>query len=329
MQYKSYLLEDNINLLKHNIILFHGENLGLKSDLKKKIIKNLAGYEFLNFYQEEIIKNKDLIFNEVNNLSLFEKNKILLIEQADDKILDIIQNIVENFKDQKIFIFSNLLDKRSKLRNFFEKCDMCGIVHCYPDNELSFKKIIAKRLANFKGLSNLNINLILQTVNLNRVKLNNELDKIVLYFLDRELNTTKLIQILNPQENDDFNNLKDAALLGNKTRTNELLSNTFFESEKNLYYLNSINQRLNKIYEVKQLSIDTSLDDAINKIKPPIFWKDKSNFINQEKKWSIKKIEEILKKTYDLEIKIKSNSSLNKDLLLKKLVLEICVSANS
>ena len=63
MQYKSYLLEDNINLLKHNIILFHGENLGLKSDLKKKIIKNLAGYEFLNFYQEEIIKNKDLIFN--------------------------------------------------------------------------------------------------------------------------------------------------------------------------------------------------------------------------------------------------------------------------
>ena len=151
----------------------------------------------------------------------------------------------------------------------------------------------------------------------------------MLYFLDRELNTTKLIQILNPQENDDFNNLKDAALLGNKTRTNELLSNTFFESEKNLYYLNSINQRLNKIYEVKQLSIDTSLDDAINKIKPPIFWKDKSNFINQEKKWSIKKIEEILKKTYDLEIKIKSNSSLNKDLLLKKLVLEICVSANS
>ena len=329
MQYKSYLLEDNINLLKHNIILFHGENLGLKSDLKKKIIKNLAGYEFLNFYQEEIIKNKDLIFNEVNNLSLFEKNKILLIEQADDKILDIIQNIVENFKDQKIFIFSNLLDKRSKLRNFFEKCDMCGIVPCYPDNELSFKKIIAKRLANFKGLSNLNINLILQTVNLNRVKLNNELDKIVLYFLDRELNTTKLIQILNPQENDDFNNLKDAALLGNKTRTNELLSNTFFESEKNLYYLNSINQRLNKIYEVKQLSIDTSLDDAINKIKPPIFWKDKSNFINQEKKWSIKKIEEVLKKTYDLEIKIKSNSRLNKNLLLKKLVLEICVSANS
>ena len=329
MQYKSYLLEDNINLLKHNIILFHGENLGLKSDLKKKIIKNLAGYEFLNFYQEEIIKNKDLIFNEVNNLSLFEKNKILFIEQADDKILDIVQNILENFKDQKIFIFSNLLDKRSKLRNFFEKSGKCGIVPCYPDNELSFKKIIAKRLANFKGLSNLNINLILQSANLDRVKLNNELDKIVLYFLDRELNTTRLIQILNPQENDDFNNLKDAAILGNKTKTNELLSNTFFESEKNLYYLNSINQRLNKIYEVKQLSIDTSLDDAINKIKPPIFWKDKSNFINQEKKWSIKKIEEVLKKTYDLEIKIKSNTRLNKNLLLKKLVLEICVSANS
>ena len=37
MIYKSYLLEQNINSIKNNIVLFYGENLGLKNELKEKI----------------------------------------------------------------------------------------------------------------------------------------------------------------------------------------------------------------------------------------------------------------------------------------------------
>ena len=35
MIYKSYLLEQNFDLLKTNLTLFYGENLGLQNDFKK------------------------------------------------------------------------------------------------------------------------------------------------------------------------------------------------------------------------------------------------------------------------------------------------------
>ena len=55
---------------------------------------------------------------------------------------------------------------------------------------------------------------------------------------------------LDAKVNDNFSLLKDEALLGNKSKTNKLLSDTIIDSEKNIYYLSSINQRLNKLNEI-------------------------------------------------------------------------------
>lgn len=75
MIYKSYLVEENISLLKENIVLFYGENLGLQNDFKDKIKFANKGAEIIVIEQEVIIKNKDKFFSEILNLSLFEKKK--------------------------------------------------------------------------------------------------------------------------------------------------------------------------------------------------------------------------------------------------------------
>ena len=64
-------------------------------------------------------------------------------------------------------------------------------------------------------------------------------------------------------------------------------------------------------------------------IKPPIFWKDKPIFIVQAKKWNFEKIKKILNQTFNLEIKIKSNSIIQKNILMKKLLIDICELANA
>ena len=62
-------------------------------------------------------------------------------------------------------------------------------------------------------------------------------------------------------------------------------------------------------------------------IKPPIFWKDKP-ILKQAKKWNSNKIKNF-KKTYNLEIEIKSNLIINKNILIKKLLVDICELANA
>tara|TARA_B100001057_G_scaffold499681_1_gene611275 strand:+ start:3847 stop:4833 length:987 start_codon:yes stop_codon:yes gene_type:complete len=328
MIFKSYLVEKNIQILNKNLILFYGENLGIKNQIKKDIRLNETT-EVIIFSQDEILRNKEIFFSELFNISLFEKKKIFFINESNDKILSIINEIEEKIDTQKIYLFSDVLDKKSKLRNYFEKSNQTIAIACYMDNEITLKKIITEKLKNFTGLSPENINIIFENCNLDREKLNNELNKIITFFNNKLLEKEKLELLLNMQTNENFNNLKDEAIVGNKVKTNKLISETFLESDKKILYLNIINQRLTKLLALLQMKKTVSLDEAINNIKPPIFWKDKAIFNLQAKKWNIARIKKTLNKTYDLELKIKSNSLIDHKLLIKKLLVDICSLANA
>ncbi len=325
---KSFTIENDINILKNNHVLFYGENLGLKNQLKKKIRFNKKKIKTLIFSQDEIIKNSDIIFKEVFNTSLFETEKLILINEANDKILPIIQEIENKIKTQKIYLFSDILDKKSKLRNYFEKSKVSTAVPCYADNEMTIKKIILNELKDFKNITSQNINTIIQSCNLNRDKLYNELDKIKICFDDKIVDNNKLIKLLNINENNDFSLLKDEALIGNKIKTNKLLIDTVIEPEKKIFYLTMFNKRLRDLAQIVNHGKTVKLEEVISNIKPPIFWKDKPFFIEQAKKWDKHKIETALSEAYDLELKIKSNSMINHEILLKKFIIDMCDLAN-
>lgn len=331
MIFKSYIIERDIeSLSKLKLILFYGENYGLKKDFKEKIREKYKKNEVLNFFQDEIIKNNNLLINEIENKSLFDEKKVIFIEQANDKILEVIERIAENIDEEKIYIFSDILDKKSKIRSYFEKNKSCGIIPCYADNEISIRKIIIEKLKNYQGLSSEVINFLIQNTGLDRDKINNEIEKIQSYFKEKKIDLLKIDQLINIRSNDDFNLLKDEALNGNKIKTNKLLADTVFEKENNVFYLNSINQRINKLNEIESLKKDNyNIETLVSTIKPAVFWKDKPMLIQQSKKWNKKKIQEALKKTYNVEIEIKSNSSIKKDLLIKNLIIDLCVSANA
>ena len=327
MIHKSYLIEQDIKKIDKGITLFYGENLGLINDFKELIRKYNNKSEIIRFNEEEIIKKNIIFFREISNDSLFSEKKIIFIDQASDKILDLIQEVEKTDLGESVYLFSSILEKKSKLRAFFEKSKKYNIVPCYEDNEAALKKVILQNLKDFKGITTENINLIINNCSSNRTKLKNELTKIKSFFHNKILNTEKIEKLLNIKTNEDFDKLKDAALLGNRKDTNKLLSDTILETEKNIFYLNSINQRLGKLLEIN--NNNSNVEKAISDLRPPVFWKDKPNFISQAKVWNQKKINTIMKNTYDIEIKIKSNSSINKHVLIKKLLVDICELANA
>ena len=324
---KSYLVEENIEVLKNNIVLFYGENQGLIQEFKIKIHNKYAKAQILNFSQEEIVVNSSNFFNEINNSSLFNDKKIFLIDNITDKFYDIIKQISVLNSNDKIFLFSNVLEKRSKIRSFFEKENNLDIVPCYQDNNLTIKKIIYQKLSNFNGLTEEIVNLISFSCSNDRAKLNNEINKINQFFYNKPIEIEHLSRLLNLKEEDDFNYLKDSAITGNKEATNNLLNSTHIENEKSNLYLSMLNQRL---IMLKNLSNKKqNIEKLINNLKPPIFWKDKPAVIAQAKKWNEERLNSAIDKTYKFELQLKSNSFLNKNVLLKKLLIDICNLANS
>lgn len=329
MIHKSYLIEENIDQLKNNIVLFYGENLGLKNDFRDKIKLKFKNTKILRYKQEEVLKSSDIIINEIRNISLFDDQKILLIDQVNDKLLNLIEELTTIDNETKIFLFADVLEKRSKLRSFFEKSKNCGVVACYKDNEINLKKLISNKLKEYSGVTPQLINTLIENCSLDRIKLNNELNKIVIFFSDKNIKPQLFEKILNQQIDDDFNTIKDSAINGNKINTNKLLSSTVLEIEKNVFYISIINQRLNKLKEIFVNANKKNITEIIDNIKPPIFWKDKPNFILQAKKWNEYKLNIALEKTYKTEIKLKSYTDINKNLLIKKLLVDVCDLANA
>ena len=321
---KSYIAEQDKKIFTNKFLLIYGENIGLIEDFKKKIKSIYSDSEVNNFNQANIIQNEEMFYSQIFNISLFQKQKIFLINQCNDKILEIVQNIEEKISDQKFFLFADILEKKSKLRTFFDKSKIYGSLPCYEDNIASLTKIIQKKLDGFNGLNNEIIKLLINNCNLDRSKLNNELDKIDSFFINKNLNLDDVSKILNLEENDKFNDLKDASISGDKLKTNKLLNNNYLQEEKNILYINLINQRLNKLKEIIILSKRSSLEEAINFIKPPIFWKDKPIISSQLRKWNIKKINSALKQIYDLELILKSRTGINKNVLIKKTLIDFC-----
>ena len=236
---------------------------------------------------------------------------------------------MENKSDnQKIYLFAGILDKKSKLRNYFEKSKEMIIVPCYNDNEITIRSKIAERLKDYQGVNHQSINVIINSTGLDRMRVSNELDKIENYFLDKNIQKKDLFSLLNQSENESFDTLKNAAISGKNDKTNKLLSETIIENDKIIFYLSSINFRLNKLNEILSFK-NSNIEEAIEVLKPPIFWKDKPVFIEQAKKWNTEKLQRMLNKTFNLEIKLKSDVNLNKNILLKNLLVEICNTANS
>ena len=130
---------NKIDPLKNNLILFYGQNEGLKDE---NILKLSSKFNNITKYHErEILENQDNFFEGIFSGSLFDEDKFVIINQATDKIVKVIEILIEKkekIKKIAILLNANSLEKKSKLRSIFEKKIIC--VPFYIDNnETLFK----------------------------------------------------------------------------------------------------------------------------------------------------------------------------------------------
>jgi DNA polymerase-3 subunit delta len=116
---KSYEV-NKINQKVNHLILLYGKNEGLKNEALNILAKdknNISNYE-----EKEILDNENNFIETILSKSLFEPQKFIVIKRATDKILKIIENLHQkNLEDTTIILNSMSLEKKSKLRSFFEK----------------------------------------------------------------------------------------------------------------------------------------------------------------------------------------------------------------
>jgi len=317
MIFKTQDLVKTIN--KNNMFLFHGVNEGHKEE----ILENFFFPKFKNvfkYFEKEIFTNIESFYNEVLSKSFFEKDKLIVIKNASDKIRNEIQILKEKkLDDINIILISGILDKKSKLRNLFEKEKNLISVGFYSDNNQTLSTIAKSFFLKKKiPISNESINLIVNRANGERINLNNELEKIESYIADKKkISIEEIYSITNLSENYSINELVDNCLAKNKQKTIYILNENNFSFEDTIIIIRTFlikSKRLLKLSE--NFKENKNLDKTILNFKPPIFWKDKDLVKQQIKNWSLNKTYELIDEINKIELDIKKNSLNSINILL-------------
>ena len=273
---KNYQFNLTIEITKkHKALLLYGVNEGVKKEYIDKIKGDNKNAEIYNFFENEIIKNNQLFYEIIFNNSLFEKNKIVFLYEATDKIFNIVDECLNKLDQNiKLYIIANNLDKKSKLRKLFEDSKNEGIIPLYEDDEKTLLNYIKKELDEFKGLTNEIYNIIISNSKLDRRLVQNEITKIKTLFNDKIIKKESLQNLLNLKKESDFDEIRDSAIIGEKIKLNKLLSSSNLNKEDLFFYLNSLIFKFKKIKDLlsnREKSVESIIDNA----KPPIFWKEK------------------------------------------------------
>ncbi len=328
---KSYIVEQNFNILnEYKAVLLYGENDGIKDDVKSRLKEHNKESEIINFFESEIIKNKNILYENIVNESLFNERKIIFIQSVTDKILnEITQALEKNDGKTKIYIFCDALDKKSKLRNLFEKEKNLAIFACYADNDRTLVNYINKELRGYKGLSGEFINLIIRNSGSNRKIIQNELVKIKDYFNKKIINEIQLLEILNIKNNTSFDEIRDKAMVGEKKLTNKLLSEIEIHEDDAFFCLNNLNYRVLKLIEIQESNSELdNYEKTLDSMRPPIFWKDKPILLQQLEKWSLQKLNRASLRIGAAEVLMKKNSQIKNSIIIKDLIITFVKEAS-
>tara|TARA_Y100000741_G_scaffold158985_1_gene120108 strand:- start:182 stop:1159 length:978 start_codon:yes stop_codon:yes gene_type:complete len=300
---------NKINKDIHHLILFYGKNEGLKNKILSILIKDRN--KISNYEEREILDNKDNFIESILSKSLFDQEKNIIIKRATDKILKIVETLnSKNLEGITIILNSDILEKKSKLRSFFEKDKKCVCVPFYPDTDQTLSKLSYDFIREKKiSISSANINLIVSKCSGDRETLINELEKIEYYNKNGKTITTEVLsKLINLNENHSISELVDNCLIKNKKKIISILNENIFTSEDCIMIIRSFIIKAKKILVLSTtFEANNNIDLTISSAKPPIFWKDKEITKQQIYKWKSNNIKGLIFKLNEIELLIKKN----------------------
>ena len=317
---------------KKNIFLIYGENEGLKEDLILEFSKHYIRESIFKYSEKEILLNLEDFYNNIFSQSFFEKKKLIIINNITDKIRSEIELILtKNMEDITLIFLSNNLDKKSKLRNLFEKNKNLICAAVYKDDHRILLNIAHSFFKSKKiSISNESINLIIERSSEDRKNLRNELKKIENFIGDKKnVDFEDLVKLTNLSENHSINKIVDISLAKNTKQTLRALNENIFSTEDMIIIIRTYLTKSKRLLRLTmELEKNKNMDQVISASKPPIFWKDKDIVKKQLKIWTKENTIILIQKINEIELQLKKNteSSLN---ILQNFIMELLLEPNT
>ena len=245
---------------------------------------------------------------------------------------DIIEEVfLKKINDTKIILSASVLEKKSKLRNYFEKNKDIICIAFYADTNQTLGNIAVNFFREKKiSISQETINLIVERCKGNRENLNNELKKVENFAMSRNrISTEDIFKLSNLAGNYNASELTDNCLAKNIKKTANILNENNYSNEDCILIVRTLLNKTKRLLKLQEeVKKNKSIEQVITNFKPPIFWKDKEIVKQQMDHWPLEKINNMIGNINEIELLIKKNSA-NSLVILSDFIINQTNKANN
>lgn len=279
---------------------------------------------------DQLKATPSLLIDEMNALSMTGGRRLIRLEGAADSLTTAITSALESDSDSLLIVIAGELAARSKLRKLFESDKSLLAVACYSDEGRDLLDLVRKTLED-AGLHPQPdaLNWLAANLGSDRQLSRNELQKIILYKASDENKTVSLEDAracVGDTAATTLSQIAQAVTGGNVVHLDHLIEKAYISGESPVALLRVLQNRFLRLHLVRG-HMKNGLDpgEAAKKLTPPLFFKERDNFLRDVRYWSEERISAALHRLLETEVATKS-TGMPAETLTSRLCLQLAAS---
>jgi len=324
-------------------VLVFGKDDGLIRERRDLLARQIVGdtedpFSLCSLSPEQVAEDPVRVADEMGAVSMMGGRRLVKIDNAGDKLADAVKNALQQESgDTLLLLTAGDLSPRSRLRKFFEAEKGVLAIACYPDTEENLDTIITSFFRRHKITAGRDvISYLAQHLGNDRLVTRMELEKIAFFLGARDTTGAEEESPASTLSMEDAKLLIadastltlgdiSAATTGSDTeRLAALLDKATNEGIGAIEVLRTVQFRLQQLHLVRGLVDEgVPLKDALSKLRPPLFFRDRDVFVSQLRGWPSKRLTSALNYTVRAEAACK-NTGAPDFTIASKACLDIC-----
>jgi DNA polymerase III subunit delta len=312
------------------VFLLYGPDEGRIRITLDRLIKHYkkagdVAVERLDF--KDVRNDIRILSDELNSISLFNDTKLVIVENCVATLNKDFINLIANLRNgSELILVAGDLKPTSNLRKTCETLDVCAVIACYKDDPYQMQQYIREYLSSQKFSFDKDVPyLISEILPSNRMLVAGELEKLITYAFDNaSITKDDVIDVISESSEITLDELCVAFITKNRLLIQENIARATSDNTSFMLLIRVLQKYVVRLIEIlnhKETGLST--EQAVSKLVPPVFFKQKDNVVRCADSISKSRAFNLLDSLLQLEISCKS-SSFSPEILLYN-YLTLCI----
>lgn len=297
-------------------VLVYGPDAGLVNERALKLLESQGvdlddPFSSITLRSEDLFKEPARLFDEATAISLGGGLRLVRAQGVTDAAVESMTLLFErSIVNAFIVLEAGNLGPRSRLRRLFEASVQGAALPCYADDDVARCLVIDGMLRDAgKEVARSSLEFMAAHLAGDRGVARRELEKLLLYTLedDKKLTLEQIVACVGDESEHVLEDIAKAACSGNTVELAHAYDRCIATGQSDISILRALFRHLQRLHETS-IARDRGDDvvQAMSKLRPPVFFKDKAQFTAQVSKWTSLRLQDAIGVVMNAERSCKS-----------------------